>query len=250
MSDCTTWFAGNIDIKFFPENSGPNNCFSLVDKDNTAGDIALQQNYWTEQINLYGQKVGYYVNNYSVLSGADNLYGEHPTQVFSPPKEVKMLIQLNDNAIMLSQYGLQSDDEVTAFITISAFYAAFGPNAEPKSGDLFQLTEFGQDRPGGRRGRFFEITQRNDEDSAQINPLMGHYVWEIKAKRFEYSFEPGLSAIEVDNNLLTLQQIFDDTRSPSVSGVDKPYPDNADTIGREIVFDYTGTNFPNQYGGY
>jgi len=242
-SDCTNFFTGSIEIKTYPNvNQNVNECFSFVDKTNNSGDIQLQNNYWLEQINLYGQRVGYIVNNTTTLS-ADMLYGEQPTQEYSPPVTIKMLIDLNENALMLSKYGLQSDDEVTAYVHISSFYETFGAGAEPKSGDLFQLVEYGRDRPGGRNGKMFEITERLDEDVARINPLGGHYVWLCKAKRFEYSFEPGVSSETVN------QQVFDDAKNPAISGADKPYSYNAADASKKI-FDYTKTDYGGVYGGY
>jgi hypothetical protein len=154
-----------------------------------------------------------------------------------------MLIDLNENALMLSKYGLQADDEVTAYVHISSFYATFGFPNEPKSGDLFQLTEYASDRPGGRNGKMYEITERLDEDNARINSLMGHYVWLIKAKRFEWSFEPGVSGEAVN------QQIFDDAKIPSVSGANKPYDYSTNEASKKI-FDYSKTDYDGVYGGY
>jgi len=222
-----------------------NPCFRITDKDNNQSERNLMSNYWAEQISIYGQNCNYYVNNFSLLS-ADNTYGEQPTQVFSPPVPVLMLINLNENAVMLSKFGLVSDDELTAYIHISAFWATFGNGSEPKSGDVFQMTEYGNDRVGGRSGNFYEITQRLDQDASQINALMGHYIWLIKAKRFEYSFEPGLSGAETAN-----AQVFEDTISPTASAADRPYPPLpiADTVARGI-FDYSKTDYSNVYGGY
>ena len=171
------------------------------------------------------------------------LYGEHPTQRFSPPQAITVALNLNENALMLSKYGLLSEDEVTAFVHISAFYETFGPGAEPKSGDVFQLSEYGNDRPGDRNGKMFEITERLDEDAATINVLAGHYVWLIKAKRFEYSFEPGIPQ-EAGND-----QVFDDTQNPTVSGANKPYTDSVDIDSKQI-FDYSLIDYSNVYGGY
>lgn len=240
---CYTPFAGNIEIKTYPDaNQNVNDCFSLVNKDNTEGDRELINNYWKEQINLYGQRVGYIVNNLA-LSGMDGLYGEQPLQVYSPPIQIKMLVNLNENALLLSKYGLQADDEMTAFVHISTFYSIFGPDKEPKAGDLFQLSEYGNDRPGGRNGKIFEITERLDEDSAQINMLMGHYVWLIKAKRFEYSFEPGLSGEAVNN------QVFDDKKDEDALGAYKNYDYNVEDASKTI-FDYSKTDYGGVYGGY
>jgi hypothetical protein len=219
-----------------------NPCIRFTDKVNNQNERILQANYWAEQISLYGQQVNYYVNTYNLLS-ADNLYGEQPTQQYAPPLPLIIAVNLNDNALMLSKYGLLSEDEVTAFVFISAFYATFG-GTEPKSGDVFQLTEYGNDRPGGRDGKYFEVTERLDEDIAIINPLAGHYVWLIKAKRFEWSYEPGLSADAVNS------QVFDDTKNPTASGANKPYSYSADVEIKNTTFDYTVQGFDSVYGGY
>jgi hypothetical protein len=236
------YYTGNIDPKVYPFPFEDNTCVRYTDKSKNADERNIVSNYWREQINLYGQKVGYIVNNTTTLS-ADMLYGEQTTQRYSPPADLIIAINLNENALMLSKFGLVSDDEVTAFVHISAFYETFGYGAEPKSGDLFQLTEYGSDRPGGRNGNIYEVTQRLDQDIAQINPLAGHYVWLIKAKRFEYSFEPGVTP-EAQN-----EQIFDDTRNPTASGATKPYANSVDTDSKKI-FDYTQTNYGDVYGGY
>jgi hypothetical protein len=236
------YYTGSPQPKIYPIFFEDNPCFRYSNKQNNYCERVMYSNYWREQINLYGQQVGYIVNNTTTLS-ADMLYGEQPTQAYSPPVNLIIAINLNENALMLSKFGLVSDDEVTAFVHISAFYETFGYGKEPKSGDLFQLTEYGSDRPGGRSGNIYEITQRLDQDIAQINTLMGHYVWLIKAKRFEYSFEPGVTP-EAQND-----QIFDDTKNPNASGANKPYANSVDIDSKQI-FDYTQTDFGNVYGGY
>lgn len=238
------FYTGNPTPQIFPGsiNFVDNGCFRYTDKDNNQSERILYSNYWREQINQYGQKVQYYVNTFNVLS-ADMLYGEQPTQQYAPPLPIIIAINLNENALMLSKYGLLSEDEVTAFVHISGFFTVFGAGREPKSGDVFQLSEYGSDRPNGRNGNFYEITERLDQDIAQTNPLAGHYVWLIKAKRFEWSFEPGLSGEAVN------QQVYDDTFNPTASGATKPYPYSAD-IESVKIFDYSQTDYSDVYGGY
>ena len=235
------FYTGNPTPQIYPITFVDNDCIRFSDKANNQSERNLMSNYWREQINLYGQKVSYYVNTFSTLS-ADLLYGEQPTQQFAPPQLITIALNINDNALMLSKYGLLSEDEVTAFVHISSFYATFN-GTEPKSGDVFQLSEYGSDRPGGRDGKFFEITERLDEDIAQINVLAGHYVWLIKAKRFEWSFEPGLSGEAVNS------QVYDDTKNPTASGANKPYTYSADVASKQI-FDYSQTDYSDVYGGY
>ena len=51
----------------------------------------------------------------------------------------------------------------------------------------------------------YEITEKIDQDIAQINNLQGHYVFLIKAKRLDYSFEPGI----IFNDNISENGIFD-----------------------------------------
>jgi hypothetical protein len=179
-------------------------CFRFTNKSIQANERVLYSNYWREQINQFGVKVDYYVNTYNTLS-ADNFYGEQPTKTFASPRKIILALTLNENAITLSKFGFESDDEVTAYVHISSFktefeslsdiydrYTRFGPVVEPKAGDVFELSEYGDDRPNNRQAKFFEITEKIDQDIAQINNLQGHYVFLIKAKRLDYSFEPGI----------------------------------------------------------
>ena len=95
-----------------------------------------------------------------------------------------------------------------------------------KASDVFDLSEFGEDRPGGRGGKHFEITERIDQDVQQINPLIGHYVWLIKAKRHDYSFEPEIPRENVST------QVEDNVRQDSLNIFNYPdYGDNDDVYG-------------------
>lgn len=227
-------------------------CWRFTDKSNQDGERLLFDNWWREIVNQFGVKTSYYVNTFNTLS-ADNLYGEQPTKRFAPPIEFVMGINLNDNAITLSQFGFLSDDEVTGYIHIDSFISSFSALTaeglwgtqndiiEPKAGDIFQLSEFGNDRPSSRQPKYFEITERLDEDISQINPLAGHYVFLIKAKRFDYSFEPGIAftsigpeylitqdneVIDSDGDLIFVGDVDDDTLSVGFSGNDQVYEDS------------------------
>ena len=181
--------------------------------------------WWKEQIQMYGTETTYFVNS-QTLETQDNIYGEEPTSVFQSGKKLILVLNLSENAIVMQKFGLVADDEVTAFIHIKNYYEIFGEGKEPKSGDVFDLSEFGSDRPGGRDGKHFEITERIDQDVEQINPLIGHYVWLVKAKRHDYSFEPGLEP-EVGST-----QVEDNVSEESLSVFDyTKYGDSDDVYG-------------------
>jgi len=210
-------------------------------------------------INSYGVPVNYYVNTTN-LSAADLLYGEHPTSVYLGPLDMIMYLQLNEGAINLTKFGFSSDDELTAYVHIDTFtlstssiinYASFGQSIEPKSGDIIEVSALGCDRPNGRGSKWFEITERVDQDVSTINPLLGHYVYRLKAKRYEGSFEPGLSGEQVN------QQIFENSFSGVLSSIiperpispAKSYPGDIDDTSKEDVLDMSVNN-TDIYGTY
>ena len=266
-------------------------CFRYVDKDVIGNEEYLYSNYYREQIAQYGTQITYYVNQYNVLS-ADNFYGEDPTRKYAQGVVLNAYVELSENANTLTKFGFQADDEITIFIHLSAFYDYFintgiqpiqtETNTEqvvsnessiglrdevpstyeaqfnqvqPKSGDVFVLTEYGKGRPGVRSGKQFEVTEILDEDISKTNQLGGHYVWILKGKRFEYSFEPGITDEKGDN------QVFDDSKSGILSGgsqdpspdkkYDEQYPlQSINDVSAQKVFDMPANNNTSVYGTY
>ena len=242
-------------------------CYRFTDKSIQESERFLFSNWWREQINQYGVKVKYFVNTFNTLS-ANNLYGEEPTKVFADPREIIIAATLNENAITLSQFGFQSDDDITAYIHISSFYDEFYTLSavwetqynivEPKAGDIFQLSEYGDDRPNNRQAKYFEITEKLDEDVAQINNLAGHYVFLIKAKRLDYSFEPNIPFNNLTSNISGNSQIYEDTFAGRLSSganeqtqTKKDNYDlyNVDSISKDDVFNMS-VNDTDVYGDY
>jgi len=162
-----------------------------------ASEISLFNNWWNEQIRQYGQQINYYINGYN-LSAHDYLYGEHTLLRYAPPIAIVMAIQLSNDNVVLSKFGLEGQADLTAWIGINTFTTAVtvvsgvlsANNYEPKAGDLIELAEYGSTRPGGRSGKVFEITERLDESgNEEANQIMGHYIWTIKAKRYDWNYE-------------------------------------------------------------
>lgn len=252
MSDCPY---------FVPINDCVDCCYTedlrFLNTDNTQNERELFSQWFKEEIEKYGIEVDYMVQNYQ-LSAHNALYGEHVMSKFSDPQTVLMYVIFNSDSIVLNQFGIESDADVTAFIHISAYKETFGIDNEPKAGDLIQLTEYGNtNRPGGRNGAIFEITRRDDEDLTLINPLMGHYLWLIRAKRYDYSFERNvipenkLNQINDDVSISSLQLTGTAGLSAVTSRIEKIYPDNMDALGKQI-FDYDANPESNDsiYGDY
>jgi hypothetical protein len=236
-------------------------CYELYDKTRLSPDIATITNVAEEMVQSMGQKIEYYVNTTNLLS-ADMLYGEQPTSVYHGPKPLKMIINLNESSLSMSRFGFNADDEITGYVDYRSFEKAMSGDCiydqlyqdiEPKSGDVFRMTEYGNDRINRRRGNFFQITQRRDQEvGGQMNPLGGHYGWEIKAKRMEYSWEPGLP------NESANEQITDDTFYGKISSNImgelssplKSYLDSADRDSVNLVIDRMDYNDTSVYGTY
>lgn len=235
-----------------------NNCgFRFLDKQANANERENYKGWWLEQIYQYGTIVDYYTNN-TTVDTMDPLYGEEPTQIFSDPRKLIFALTLNENSVVLQKFGLMADDELTGFIPIESYTLAMSsaenPYPEPKAGDVIELSEFGCSRPGGRGPKKFEITERLDQDVELMNPLLGHYVWLIKGKRYDYSYEQGISREPA------LEQPTDDTYHGGLSADDYGYEyeteddtlyfNDVDRQSRNI-FDYSVYgDYDDIYGGY
>lgn len=160
--------------------------------------------WWKEQIEIFGQEVSYYSNT-TTLSASNFLYGEEPDAGFNGPKELVVLLNLNNDSLLLSKFGILADSDLAGVIHPEHYTLLYGLSSEPKSGDLMRLSEFGIDRLNyPKRGpNVYQITEVIDE--FQGNPIAGHYVWFFKAKRYDYSFESnspgsGQGNIPLDDN--------------------------------------------------
>ena len=256
------------------------NCGGFADPSKYSAERLVFNSMFIEQINNYGVDVNFYVNGFN-LAQCNILYGEHPTQEYSPPFVVRAMLELEES-VSLTRYGMESDDELVMYIAIDSFTDAFiqylvtetglavlteagkyvlaensfheehGQRIEPKSDDLVEITALGCDRPGTRGAKIFRITEVLDQSvSSGINPLMGHYVWKITAKRYEPSSETNAPQ-ELGND-----QVYDNLFSGKLSSVDflslssleKVYDYDVDTISHDEVYDMS-KNDTDVYGTY
>jgi hypothetical protein len=161
-------------------------------------------NWWREQISIYGQDVMFYSNG-TTLPTAYFLYGEEPSAEYKESHNLIVLLNLNNDALILSKFGILADSDISGVIHPHHFEKLFGEGSEPKAGDLISLEEYGSDRLHyPKRGpTIYELTEVIDE--FQGNPLGGHYVWFFKGKRYDYSHElngpgAGMGNTPVDDN--------------------------------------------------
>ena len=247
-------------------------CGQLVNPLNLQAEQLVFDQAFNEIINNFGIPINYYINTFN-LSAADLLYGEQTTKKFQGPlSAIQMYIELSDDAVNLTNFGFDPGDEFTAFVHISTFYdaasayfdyAAVGQSIEPKAGDLIDLNVLGCDRPNGRGSVMYEITERMDQDVSSLNPILGHYIYRLRGKRFNYSFENGLTAQDSrPGSEKANEQIYDSsfsgilstTLTDQVSSKGKTYPTsedpyNIDDSSKDDVLDMS-VNDTDIYGSY
>ena len=212
-------------------------------------NVNERENYsrwWREQIEHYGTLVTYFTNK-TTIDNSSVVYSESPTAGYQNSGQLIIQSSITNDSIILSKFGVQADCDMTAVIHISSYSDIFGPGSEPKSGDLIEMTEYGGfgDRPNHRGAPIYEITERDDEYLQMTNPLAGHYVWYIKCRRFEFSYETGVNA-EPENN-----QISDNLEYgiPTLSST-QAFTKSVDEFASEFLYDYKNSDLDSPYGNY
>ena len=207
--------------------------------------------YWKEQIEHYGTEVTYYTHGYT-LSSHFYLYGEDPTRPFLSAGPIVMLTDITNDAIMLSKFGIMADCDMTCILHLSSFQEVFGTYREPKAGDLIEMAEYGGfgDRPGGRGAPVYEITERDDQNlQFNANQLMGHYVWVIKCKRWEYSSEPGAPKEPLNVQFNDDEEYGREAGGANPEELVQPYEQSNDKTA-ECIIDENATDRSEIYGYY
>lgn len=212
----------------FPGSNVSDRCTNLfLKQDNSqAGDQVTMEGQIESYIQTNGYPVLYYPYLYEIEK-SEKIHGEHSAAGYGNPFQTIMMMTIEDSPSWVSEVGVDSDVTVTAWISIKKwknlvkgiladqnderrpdYLKIYNPNyidesdivhaIEPKVKDLFQLMLFGCDREYDRGNKIFEITNKEDEVFSQnMNPALGHYVWRITAKRYRYSFEDGLSSLDI-----------------------------------------------------
>ena len=203
----------------------------FLNKDINQNERNNFSNWWLEQIKIYGQDINYYSLSTSI-SASYFLYGEQPDAGFLPAEPMIVLLNLSNDSLLLSKFGIVADSDLAGVIHPTLYTAIYGAGTEPKVGDVIQLSEYGSDRLNypKRGATVYQFTEVIDE--YQGNPLGGHYVWFFKGKRYDASYSPN-SPVAVGNNPL------DDTNQANQASLND--------------FDYVVDNpcdNTNVYGGY
>ena len=234
-------------------------CGKFVNATNMQAEQLVFDQAYNDLINNFGIDVQYYFNPFN-LSAANLLYGEEPTKTFQGPLELQMYVELNNEAISLQSFGFDAADEFTGYLHIDTFYnaasakfdyASVGQSIEPKAGDLVVIDALSCMRTNGRGAKVYEITERMDQDVSAMNPLLGTYVYRVRAKRYEYSFEPGAPIEPVNDQVF--ENSFSGVLSTNIPGDsvsdDKSFDWDINEDSKDNVYDMD-VNDNDIYGNY
>lgn len=266
-------------------------CSQFFNPGNFQAEQLIYDAGFRDLINGYGIPIDYYINTFNLsaadtLYGEQPtaiFYGPIPLQMYVELSEnainlskfgfasddeltgflhiqtfTDSMMTVRDFYIHTSDNGLMLTESLEAILgrnrSGSDAYSQYinnGQVIEPKSGDLIKLSPLGCDRPNGRGAKIFEVTERVDQDVSAINPLLGHYVYRLRAKRYESSFEPG--APQEPQNQQIFENSFSGKLSSNIPGEipsdPKSYPGDVDTESQTKVFDMT-VNDTDIYGTY
>lgn len=246
-----------------------NRNFRFNDKNNLQGERMLVSNYYDEYVNLNGWKIKYYVMKFD-FTKADMFYGEDPLAKYEAAQDMIALVQLDEGNVSLARFGFNPEDAITMTFTINQFNQVFrdkeyflqGREVSPKAGDIVSLDEYGNTRFGNRGPKLFEITQVLDTNIKEnINQFGFQYVWQIRAKRFDYSYENTIPpekgstrAFEDKMSITDLQNAailsaFDGVEAAALTATAKPYNWNVDDSQNKTNIEYKN-DIDDVYGGY
>lgn len=251
----------------------------FMDRSKLAGEQRFLDNVYNELIHLYGIEISYYQHGYA-LSAHDFLYGEDVTAPFAEPITMNMLGQVNDDALLLSKFGIMTNADAVFIVGVKSFAEAMSADyAEPKVGSLIRL-DFMDGRPGAggfpnkddalsafefckdpeaymnaysqwlssrdvqdwiRSAPIYEITVKRDYLPNKNINIMGTYpVWYIECIKWDYSYEPNAPREKGS------EQVSDSTLYGKLTGgttVAEPsakYPQNVEDKVRDDIWNYNG----------
>lgn len=285
------------------------------DKIYTSNDSKLYGDYFREMIQRYGVRTYYYLNTYVPVSSAIHEYGEDQVTGFQRARPITMLVDIPNESILFSKFGLQTDADFTAIIHVKDWFNTFGTSlsGEPKAGDVVRILNTGwgeeetsfyynsaandsvfniinknasnicmpmstdisgsivdgtgtigdtvsgvydngytiylspSDGDWRRYPQMYQLTEVRYQDiGSGINFLMGHHVWLIRGRRFDYSYEPNIHPEPVKGGVIQPGGSPEDYTGGVVDDNDVIEDDSKDIFNYD---DHPDSN-NSPYGGY
>jgi len=132
---------------------------------------------------LLGIDLLYYRQNFDPKK-AHPIYGDE-TSEFLDPYLIRGLVQMNTDNTLLSQFGIEAENDIDIQITYSGWETIFGSGVKPQAGDMFEVKDLLCNRPDGFTKSLYVVTSQGDDTQFDVSKR-----WKIAGKRADYSFLP------------------------------------------------------------
>lgn len=219
----------------------PNAVQSIVSCDQTANARSLLEGLSEQANSLYGLDILYYRQDFDPKL-AHPIYGDQTTE-FLGPYLVKAYVSVNSDSSLLSQFGIESTNDVDIQISYVEWEKAFGV-ISPQAGDKFEIKDLLCNRPSGFSRAIFEVVSQGDSDLFEASRR-----WFISGQRSDFSWLPKEPNEEIDT------QVFSDKLIGEIDQDGNPVVGNSqeNVLGRDID-DVASNDLRNGndsvYGGY
>jgi len=101
----------------------------FLDKDRLTYEHENYKNYYREIINFYGIDAEYFLHNaadyFYGTSPSGNTYGQYPSIDYDTSANVRTYIEFDNDSIMMSKFGIETDTDGKAYFVIDDFVEQF-----------------------------------------------------------------------------------------------------------------------------
>lgn len=214
----------------------------LLGCDQTAGARALLQSQSDQATQLYGIEIYYYRQDFDPKL-SHPIYGDQ-TAPFVGPYLLKAYVMINTDTSMLTQFGIENQNDVDLQISYEEWAEAFG-TFSPQAGDKFEIKDLLCNRPSGFTRAIFQVTSQGDSDLFEASRR-----WFVSGKRSDFTWLPNEPREDNDN------QVHDSALAGLIDNETlEPLPDQSEenSTGRDID-ELASEDFRNHnddvYGGF
>ena len=155
---------------------------ALLGCDQTVGTRAMMENLANEANGLYGLDLYYYRQDYNPKL-AHPLYGDQTTP-FLGPYLIKAYVNVNSDTSMLSQFGIESTNDIDLQVSYEEWGGVFG-DISPQDGDKFEIKDLLCNRPSGFVRAIFQVVSQGDSDLFEASKR-----WFISGQRSDFTWLP------------------------------------------------------------
>jgi len=132
---------------------------------------------------LYGLDLLYYKQDFDPKL-AHPIYGDQNTPYIGPYL-IKGLIKINSDTSLLSEFGIETTNDIDIQITYETWASVFGTRT-PQAGDKFEIKDLLCERPSGFVRVGFEVVSQGDGSLFDVSGR-----WFISGQRSDFNWQEG-----------------------------------------------------------